>query len=194
MADPIAIFDSDNPASRAKGDLVFMLELTDANGATLVVPVVLKAAGEIPGSQINIVKSAYAKEREGIPSNTWFAKQLQKNARCMNGHKWKNWSIGSGANSPLVAANSSKNKLYTEADLVKLRGANPTLYQNGIGANAKQRLEEDAARFAEELDRSAVDAKKDRSSNIRIMRTPFVLLLLGAKPLDLVITPESSVG
>ncbi|WP_415519786.1 MAG: hypothetical protein ACEB74_05520 [Desulfovibrio aminophilus] len=129
MADPIAIFDSDNPASRAKGDLVFMLELTDANGATLVVPVVLKAAGEIPGSQINIIKSAYAKEREGIPSNTWFAKQLQKNARCMNGHKWKNWSIGSGANSPLVAANSSKNKLYTEADLVKPRGVNPARRQ-----------------------------------------------------------------
>ncbi len=53
MADSIAIFDSDNPASRAKGDLVFMLGLTDANGATLVVPVVLKATGEIPGSQIN---------------------------------------------------------------------------------------------------------------------------------------------
>ena len=175
MADPIAIFDSDNPASRAKSDLVFMLGLTDANGATLVVPVVLKATGEIPGSQINIIKSAYAKEREGIPSNTWFAKQLQKNARYMNGHKWKHWTASAGVYFPFTPANASKNKLYTEADLVKPREANPTLYQNGIGANAKQRLEEDAARFAEELDRSAVDAKKDRSSNIRIMRTPFVL-------------------
>lgn len=79
-----------------------------------------------------------------------------------------------------------KNKLYTEADLVKLREANPTLYQNGIGANAKQRLEEDAARFAEELDRSAVDAKRIAARIFGSCGPP--LCYIGAKPLDLVIT------
>lgn len=77
MADPIAVFDSDSPAGRARGDLVFMLELTDANGATVVVPVALQAKGKL-GARINIVKSAYAKESGGVPSNHWFTRQVKK--------------------------------------------------------------------------------------------------------------------
>ncbi|MDM8329200.1 hypothetical protein QUW42_02705 [Desulfovibrio piger] len=77
MADPIAVFDSDSPAGRARGDLVFMLELTDANGATVVVPVALQAKGKL-GARINIVKSAYAKESGGVPSNNGFIRQAKK--------------------------------------------------------------------------------------------------------------------
>jgi len=72
MADPIAVFDSDSPAGRARGDLVFMLELTDANGATA-----LQAKGKL-GARINIVKSAYAKESGGVPSNNGFIRQAKK--------------------------------------------------------------------------------------------------------------------
>lgn len=130
FADPVAVFDSDSPAGRARGDLVFMLELTDANGATVVVPVALQAKGKL-GARINIVKSAYAKESGGVPSNHWFTRQVKKNARYVNGQKWKHWrDIGSGADSPLVVpTNASGNTIHTEADLVNLRQGNPALYQ-----------------------------------------------------------------
>ena len=142
MADPIAVFDSDSPAGRAKGDLVFMLELTDANGATVVVPVALQAKGKL-GARINIVKSAYAKESGGVPSNHWFTRQVKKNARYVNGQKWKHWrDIGSGADSPLVVpTNASGNTIHTEADLVNLRQGNAALYQPSAEArDLKQRF------------------------------------------------------
>ena len=142
MADPIAVFDSDSPAGRARGDLVFMLELTDANGATVVVPVALQAKGKL-GARINIVKSAYAKESGGVPSNHWFTRQVKKNARYVNGQKWKHWrDIGSGADSPLVVpTNASGNTIHTEADLVNLRQGNAALYQPSAEArDLKQRF------------------------------------------------------
>ena len=133
MADPIAVFDSASPQGRADGDIVFMLELTDANGATVVVPVALDSRGKL-GAQLNIAKSAYAKESNGIPSDGWFIKQAQKNARYINGQKWKRWSIGSGAASPLVASNASGNTIYTEIDLDKLKSAHPGFYQSASSA------------------------------------------------------------
>lgn len=137
LADPVAVFDSDSPKGRANGDLVFMLELTDAGGATVVVPVALQARGKL-GARINIVKSAYAKESGGIPANTWFLRQLKKNARYVNGQKWKHWrDIGSGADSPLVVpSNASGNTVYTDADLVNLRQGNPTLYQSEVSGDS----------------------------------------------------------
>lgn len=132
MADPIAVFDSDSPAGRARGDLVFMLELTDANGATVVVPVALDVTARNPGyARINIIKSAYSKESGGVPSNHWFTRQTKKNARYVNGQKLKHWlDISAGADSPLVnPVNASGNTIYTDADLVKLRQGNTALYQ-----------------------------------------------------------------
>lgn len=135
MADPIAVFDSDSPAGRAKGDLVFMLELTDANGATVVVPVALDVAKGRKQAHVNIVKSAYSKESGGVPSTHWFMRQLKKNARYMNGQKMEPWLRAAGAASPLgslkdvAATNTSDNRIYTDADLVNLREAQPALYQ-----------------------------------------------------------------
>ena len=135
LADPVAVFDSDSPTGRARGDLVFMLELTDASGATVVVPVALDAAKGRNQAHVNIVKSAYAKESGGVPANKWFLRQLKKNARYVNGQKMKPWLRAAGADSPLgswkdlAAANASRNKVYTEADLVNLRQRNPALYQ-----------------------------------------------------------------
>ena len=135
MADPIAVFDSDSPAGRAKGDLVFMLELTDANGATVVVPVALDVAKGRKQAHVNIVKSAYSKESGGVPSNHWFMRQLKKNARYVNGQKMEPWLRAAGAASPLgslkdvAATNTSDNRIYTDADLVNLREAQPALYQ-----------------------------------------------------------------
>ncbi len=149
LADPVAVFDSDSPAGRARGDLVFMLELTDADGATVVVPVALQAKGKL-GARVNIVKSAYAKENSGVPANTWFLRQLKKNTRYVNEKKWKHWrDIGSGAASPLVVpSNASNNTVYTDADLVKLREAQPTLYQSRLDETAAPGGNEKAQRFA----------------------------------------------
>ena len=123
LVDPIAIFDSDSVDGRERGDLVFMLEVKDENGATVVVPVALNATDKL-GAKINIAKSAYAKENNGKPSNSWFVDQANKNARYMNGQKWKRWSIGAGPNCPLVASNSHGKTVFTEKDLVKLREDN----------------------------------------------------------------------
>lgn len=147
MADPIAVFDSDSPAGRAKGDLVFMLELTDANGATVVVPVALDVAKGRKQAHVNIVKSAYSKESGGVPSNHWFMRQLKKNARYVNGQKMESWLRAAGAASPLgslkdvAATNTSDNRIYTDADLVNLREAQPALYQPSAEArDLKQRF------------------------------------------------------
>lgn len=147
MADPIAVFDSDSPAGRAKGDLVFMLELTDANGATLVVPVALDVARGRKQAHVNIVKSAYSKESGGVLSNHWFMRQLKKNARYVNGQKMEPWLRAAGAASPLgslkdvAATNTSDNRIYTDADLVNLREAQPALYQPSAEArDLKQRF------------------------------------------------------
>lgn len=147
MADPIAVFDSDSPAGRARGELVFMLELTDANGATVVVPVALDVAKGRKQAHVNIVKSAYSKESGGVPSNHWFMRQLKKNARYVNGQKMEPWLRAAGAASPLgslkdvAATNTSDNRIYTDADLVNLREAQPALYQPSAEArDLKQRF------------------------------------------------------
>lgn len=142
MADPIAVFDSDSPAGRARGDLVFMLELTDANGATVVVPVALQAKGKL-GARINIVKSAYAKESGGVPSNNGFIRQAKKCPLCERA-KVEPWLRAAGAASPLgslkdvAATNTSDNRIYTDADLVNLREAQPALYQPSAEARTLQ--------------------------------------------------------
>ena len=84
MADPIAIFDSETHA----GDLVFMLELTDANGATVVTPVALSVqAGSEKRAVINIIKTAYTKECNNTPSNYWFERQAKKKPAVLTGKK-----------------------------------------------------------------------------------------------------------
>ncbi|MFI3271245.1 MAG: hypothetical protein R3Y11_03940 [Pseudomonadota bacterium] len=131
MADPIAIFDTDSPNMRKQGNVVFMLEIKDAQGATMVVPVALQAKGKLHGVEMNIVKSAYTKENEGVPSNTWFKKQAQKNARYINEQKIKRWQERAGVYFPFTSLlNASGNKIYTDADLVNLKSLNPTYYQN----------------------------------------------------------------
>ncbi len=131
MADPIAIFDTSQDAGRKKGDVVFMLDLKDGNGATVVVPVALRAT-KAHGVIINMAKSVYAKERGNKPDNAWFVKQAQKNARYIHRQKMKRWSRVVGADLPFErTANASGNIVFTDADLVKLRQAHPEFYQSG---------------------------------------------------------------
>ena len=92
----------------------------------------------------NLVKSAYSKESGGVPSNHWFMRQLKKNARYVNGQKMEPWLRAAGAASPLgslkdvAATNTSDNRIYTDADLVNLREAQPALYQPSAEARTLQ--------------------------------------------------------
>ena len=142
MADPIAIFDSATEKNRKNGDIVFMVEIQDANGATVVVPVALDVPYGRRQASINILKSAYTKNdrKTGTPRDGWFLEQLENgNARYVNGQKLQRWILTSAtsfASAPYkrtLIANAAGNKVVTEADLVKLREANPTLYQLASG-------------------------------------------------------------
>jgi hypothetical protein len=127
LADPIAIFDS--ATKRNDGDVVFMLELKDKDGKTIVVPVALQSVGGSRGRrEINIVKSAYGKG-DNKPAVQWFLDQAKKNARYMNGQKMSGWAQAARVQFPIGAtSNQNKNTIYTEADLVNLRNQNPGLY------------------------------------------------------------------
>jgi hypothetical protein len=78
--------------------------------------------------EVNIVKSAYGKG-EQAPAVQWFADQAKENARYVNGQKFERWQEDSGVQFSSGYANARGNTLHTEADLVKLREANPTQYQ-----------------------------------------------------------------
>lgn len=132
MADPIAVFDS--ATHKSSGDLVFMLELVDENGATVVVPVALQSKGDRETIEINIAKTIYAKtdfNNENKPYNKWFREQFEnKKARYVNGQKIKRWQDSAGVYFPFTPLlNASGNKVYTETDLVNIRTQNPALYQ-----------------------------------------------------------------
>ena len=126
MADPIAIFDS--ATEKAQGDVVFMLELKDGQGRTVVVPVALESMAGGGRREVNIVKSAYGKGRKK-PAVQWFLDQAKENARYVNGQKSESWADASGVQFPSRPSNTHGNTVHTDADLVKLREANPTMYQ-----------------------------------------------------------------
>ena len=126
MADPIAIFDS--ATKGAKGEVVFMLELRDSQGSTVVVPVAIQGKDR-KNKEINIIKSAYGKGGKA-PAVQWFLEQAKTNARYVNGQKFERWKEGSGVQFSSSYSNTHGNTVHTEADLVKLREENPRLYQS----------------------------------------------------------------
>lgn len=132
LADPVAVFKS---ATR-EGRLVFMLDVRDANGATVVVPIELNARKDLT-AVVHMATSAYSKDSNGVPNNAWFARQAKENALYINRKKEKRWTeTSSGSNSLWVKSNASEdNKLssgkrvLTEDDLVKLKQNYPSYYQ-----------------------------------------------------------------
>lgn len=139
MADPIMVFD-------AKGDrLVFMLEIEDENGSSVIVPVEVNKAKDSQNKPINLVVSVYAKDMDDdgktIPNSEWFVQQAQKNLHYVNTAKVSEWAAFSGVQFPFDdLRNTRKKKLLTEADLVKLKEQNPALYQF-IGEAGAARLD-----------------------------------------------------
>lgn len=78
MTDPIAVLDTDSKDHRPNGDVVFMVEIRDKHGATVVVPVVLGGLEGRGRPHVNILKSAYTKNYNNTkaPRDSWFIEQI----------------------------------------------------------------------------------------------------------------------
>ena len=78
--------------------------------------------------EVNVVQSAYGKGGKN-PAVQWFIEQAKENARYVNGQKLESWTDASGVQFSSRPSNAHGNTVHTEADLVKLRESNPTMYQ-----------------------------------------------------------------
>lgn len=127
MADPVMIFASGTVA----GDYVMMLDIKDENGATVIVPVSLEQQSGRGEYAVNVATSMYAQKNTNTnqPRNQWFISQIENgNLRYLNNKKSRSWLRASRLQLPGGLTRNGKIKIYTEADLVKLREGNPTLY------------------------------------------------------------------
>ncbi|MCM1128417.1 MAG: hypothetical protein NC211_00700, partial [Alistipes senegalensis] len=96
LADPIAVFRSETKAGR----LIFLLDIKDARGATVVVPVELDARKN-KEEIAHLAVSAYGKVGESASRETWFSKRAGGQAVYINRAKAKRWiEAGSGSHSP----------------------------------------------------------------------------------------------
>lgn len=121
LADPIAIFRDER-----RDAFVFMLDVVDDAGNTVVVPVVFNAHGR--NAEINLATTAYGKENK-----LWFATQSQNDAVVYaNSKKMRRWNTSSGSNS-LRGSNASGRSVLNEEDLVKLKSEFPGFYQDRGG-------------------------------------------------------------
>lgn len=131
LTEPIAIF----PSKTRKGRVVSMVEIRDASGATVIVPIEINARGQ-HGAELNIVNSAYAKRKEdtGEPQNDWFVDQINdKNAPPLyvDRAKLQAWVAYTGSNS-LRARPDVEASVPGRDALDKLRAElNDRYYQNG---------------------------------------------------------------
>lgn len=119
LTDPIAVFKSaTDDASK-----VFMLEVRDTKGETVILPVSFNASGR--HAEINLITSAYGKE-----SKKWFADQENNNRLLYaNQEKIQRWNESSGSNR-LRGSNADGTRIYTEKDLVNLQAQYPAYYQS----------------------------------------------------------------
>jgi hypothetical protein len=131
MADPVMVFKS----ATQGGDMVMMLELKNQHGATVIVPIALEQSTP-EGYTVNLATSVYGRQYGGTtePNNQWFLDQiLDGNLLYQNKKKSRTWAAMVGLSLPPTHRSSSvKNNIYTDADLVKLRKTNPTMYQSAF--------------------------------------------------------------
>ena len=131
LADPIAIFESTKTKESGNRSLVAMLEMKDKNMATVLVPLHLdvRVQGDRREVVVNRLASVYGKERDGVPNDGWFQRQVDAGRLLyLNEKKSLAWGRSSG---PLVTATAdgtpqatlSEKSIKTESDLVKFRSA-----------------------------------------------------------------------
>ena len=128
MADPMMILKS----RKSNNKFIFVLDVKDSDGATVIVPVELNRVDSRHGV-INIANTAYGKtERDGTtPNERWFIKNIDSgNLLYVNTQK-STAHRPSGASSPVGSAVNralSNPSIKTEKDLVNLKKENPTRY------------------------------------------------------------------
>lgn len=132
LADPMMIFQSET----VPGRIVVCLELKDEAGANIVVPVELNAKND--RMEINILASIYGKGNPSKGSNySWFLNNvLNGNALYINKKQAANLYRAAGLQLPMEGRKFNDlfgSSIKTEADLVKEKMKNPSLYQEAHG-------------------------------------------------------------
>lgn len=130
LTDPVAIFDQKNERK------LFLLDIRTESGAPVIVPVEFSARKDF--AEVNIVVTAFAKEKDGKPKFGWL-KNVVGRELYVNTKKLASLNTSSGANSHLVLSTrlsaiqdnvaDSSNNILTEKDLVNIKEKYPDLYQ-----------------------------------------------------------------
>ena len=132
LADPMMIFQSET----VPGRIVVCLELKDEAGANIVVPVELNATKA--HVEINVIASIYGKGKPTTGSNYgWFVDNvLKRNAIYINKKQAANFYQSAGLQLPMEGREFNDlfgSSIKTDADLVKEKMKNPSLYQEAHG-------------------------------------------------------------
>ena len=149
MAEPMMILQSKN----GKNKFVFVLDVKDSDGATVIVPVELEKIDKNHGI-INVANSAYGKtQRDGIiPNDEWFIKNIDEGNLLYVDTKKSVAHGPSGAYSPVGSAvihALSKSIIKTEKNLVNLQNQHPTRYSVTKPKDAAEEVREKAEQDAE---------------------------------------------
>ena len=112
-----------------------MLDIKDEHGATVIVPIALEQQSGRGGYTVNVVTSMYAQKNTNTnqPRNQWFISQIANgNLLYINKKKSRSWLRASRLQLPRGLTKNGRNQIFTDVDLVKLREANPRLYQSAL--------------------------------------------------------------
>lgn len=132
LADPVMIVRSTGEDSVS--DITVMLDLTDENKASVVVPVIFSDTAH--GYEMNFAPSIYAKNdgQTKAPSNKWFEEQLRAgNVLYANRKKVKGWNRIARRQLPGWNSIPNAKTIKFEDALVKLREQYPTHYSGAAG-------------------------------------------------------------
>jgi hypothetical protein len=148
MADPLMIIRGNDA-----GSYVFVVELKDTNGATVVAPVEIGKDIKSTGGIVNVINSAFGKtagKKGDKPSLKWFDKQFKaNNVLYINKNKSIAWLQPYRNGSPAVAAISNAlskfivsgvgQNVKTEVDLEAAKKENPGFYQSAVDVPSEQK-------------------------------------------------------
>lgn len=132
LADPVMIVRSTGEDSVS--DITVMLDLTDENKASVVVPVIFSDTAH--GYEMNFAPSIYAKNdgQTKAPSNKWFEEQLRAgNVLYANRKKVKGWNRIAKRQLPGWNSIPNAKTIKFEDALVKLREQYPAHYSRAAG-------------------------------------------------------------
>ena len=160
MTDPLMVTRGNKPDS-----YVFVVDLKDSNGATVVVPIAINKRLATNHATVNIVNSAFGKTRgknNNIPSLNWFAKQLDEGTVIyVNKKESAAWMQSYGNDFPAATAlNRAFSKFIvsgkfqnvkTETDLEAARRSSFDVYQRARNADQGQIFKDSAGRRVIEI-------------------------------------------